>query len=94
MGRQIAAPSGNAGGHGRLRPAPPFGHVAHGTPAALREYIAECITHAASQAELVQTCAGIGDDRGLEYALRRFASYTKAAFSTFQDLKAVQPKAQ
>jgi hypothetical protein len=63
------------------------GHVAHGTPAALREFIAENIGMASIQADLVLTYAAIGDDRGLEYALRRFASYTKAALATFSDLK-------
>jgi hypothetical protein len=96
MGRQITAASGTAGRRGSLRPASSFDHVAHGTPTALREYIAECIALAADQARLVQTCAEIGDDKGLEYALRRFAAYAKAVFSTFQDLKAehAQPKAQ
>jgi hypothetical protein len=70
------------------RPASSFDHVAHGTPTALREYIAECIALAADQAGLVQTSAEIGDDKGLEYALRYFVAYAKAAFSTFQDLKA------
>ena len=75
MGRRFTAASGYAGRRESLRPASSFDHVAHGTPTALREYIAECITRTASQAELVQTCAEIGDDRGLKHALRRFAAY-------------------
>ena len=94
MGRRLATASGDADGRERLRSAPSVDLNAHGTPAVLREYIAECISLAADQAGLVQSYAEIGDDKGLEYALRRFAAYAKSAFSTFQDLKAIQPKAR
>ena len=53
----------------------------------LRSIIAENLGLAAIQISLVQTYADLGDDRGLEYALRRFAAYAKLAFATFEDLK-------
>ncbi len=72
----------------------PTDHIAHGTPAALREYIAENIGLASIQADLVLTYAALGDDKGLEYALRCFTSYTKAALATFSDLKSATGKAR
>jgi hypothetical protein len=42
MGRTVVA-SGNAAPAEDVRPVSPFNHVAHGTPAALSEYIAECV---------------------------------------------------
>ncbi len=63
-------------------------HISHGSPAALREFIAENFSLAAVHAELICTYASLGDDAGLEYAARRFAAYAKAALSTLPDLKA------
>jgi len=39
-------------------------------------------------AELARTYATLGDDRGLEYAMRCFAASSKAALDTLADLKA------
>ncbi len=63
-------------------------HISHGSPAALREFIAENISLAAVHAELICTYASLGDDKGLEYAFQRFAAHAKAALSTLPDLKA------
>ena len=52
----------------------------------LREYIAENISLAMIQAEIILRFAELGDDRGLEYALRRYTAYNKAALQTFADL--------
>ena len=43
---------------------------------------------AAVHAELAETYATLGDDRGLEYAMRCFAASSKAALDTHADLKA------
>lgn len=63
-------------------------HIAHGTPEAFREFIAECLGMARIQAELGGTYAAIGDDAGLEYAVRRLVAYTRAALGTLNDLRA------
>ncbi len=62
-------------------------HISHGTPAAYREFIAESLSMARIQAELGATYAEIGDDAGLEYAIRRMVAYTRAALGTLKDLK-------
>jgi hypothetical protein len=62
-------------------------HIYHGTPAAYREFIAETLSMARIQAELGATYAAIGDDVGLEYAMRRMVAYTRAALRTLTDLK-------
>jgi hypothetical protein len=62
-------------------------HIAHGTPAALREFIGECLTMVRVQAELGEQYCGIGDDIGLEYSIRRLVAYTKAAPATLADLR-------
>jgi hypothetical protein len=59
----------------------------HGTPDAYREFIGEMLAMARIQAELGVTYASIGDDAGLEYALRRLVAYTRAALGTLNDLR-------
>ena len=61
-----------------------------GSVAELRAFIGETIGLAAVHAGLAETYASLGDDAGLEYAMRRFAAYSKAAFATLADLKAVK----
>lgn len=61
--------------------------VAHGTPEALREFIGEHLSLAALQADLGATYAAVGDDVGLEYAIRRLVAYTRTAIGTLADLK-------
>ncbi|MFC4170487.1 hypothetical protein ACFOYU_00170 [Microvirga sp. GCM10011540] len=61
--------------------------VPHGTPDAYREFISETLDMARIQAELGVTYASIGDDAGLEYALRRLVAYTRAALGTLNDLR-------
>jgi hypothetical protein len=56
--------------------------------AELREFIAEHLALARIQAELGITYAEIGDDVGLDYALRRHAAYMRAVIETFRDLQA------
>jgi hypothetical protein len=63
-----------------------------GSAAELRAFIGETMEHAAVQADLAATYVALGDDAGLEYALRRFAAYSKAAFATFADLKAMNAR--
>jgi len=65
----------------------PFSRVAHGRPDAYRELIAENAWYAAVQADLAQTHAAIGDDVGLEYAVRRLVAYTRQIAGTLADLK-------
>jgi hypothetical protein len=52
----------------------------------LRELIHEYVGLASIHAGLCQTYAELGDDLGLQYALRRFRSYAEAAISIFGDL--------
>jgi hypothetical protein len=61
--------------------------IAHGTPAALREFIGECLAMTRVQAELGEAYCSIGDDIGLEYSIRRLVAYTKAALATLADLR-------
>lgn len=61
--------------------------VAHGTPDAFREFIAETLAMAQIQANLGTTYAEIGDDMGLEYAVRRLVAYTRTALATVNDLR-------
>jgi len=63
-----------------------------GSVAELRDFIGETIGLAALHAGLAETYAALGDDAGLEYAMRRFAAYSKAAFATLADLKAANNK--
>jgi hypothetical protein len=63
-----------------------------GSVAELRAFIGETIGLAAIQAGLAETYAALGDDAGLEYAMRRFAAYSNAAFATLVDLKAANIK--
>jgi hypothetical protein len=65
----------------------PQHHVSHGTLEAYREFIAETLCMVRIQAGLGETYAGIGDDAGLEYAMRRLVAYTRAALGTLADLK-------
>lgn len=65
-------------------------NIAHGTPEAYREFIHEALFGAEIQAQLGTTYAAIGDDAGLEYALRRLVAYTRAAFTVLADLKAMK----
>jgi hypothetical protein len=62
-------------------------NIAHGTPKAYREFIHEMLTLAQVQADLAATYAAIGDDVGLEYALKRLAAYLRAATASFQDMQ-------
>jgi hypothetical protein len=59
----------------------------HGTPDAYREFIGETLAMARTQADLGATYASIGDDAGLEYAVRRLVAYTRAALGTLNDLR-------
>ena len=58
-----------------------------GSPEERREFIAENLGLAGIHIELAQRYALIGDDHGLNYALRRYAAYSKAALGAFADLK-------
>ena len=64
----------------------------HGSPAALREFIAESLSMVVIQAQLGGTYAGIGDDTGLEYAVRKMVAYTRAVLGTLADLQEAKRK--
>ena len=66
---------------------PSFTNVAHGTPDAFREFIAENAALVRVQAGLAETYAATGDDVGLEYAVRRLLAYTRQVVGTLADLK-------
>jgi hypothetical protein len=86
---QPGAPDQDAGNCGReaAMSALNYDQIAHGTPDASREFIGEHLSLAALQADLGATYAAVGDDVGLEYAVRRLVAYTRAAIGTLADLK-------
>jgi len=59
-----------------------------GSTAELRAVVGETMALTVVHAELARTYATLGDDRGLEYAMRCFAASSKAALDTLADLKA------
>jgi hypothetical protein len=64
--------------------------IAHGTPDAFREFIHEMAGLAALQAKLAMTYAELGDDAGLEYAIRHWMAYTRSAIATMANLKVMK----
>jgi hypothetical protein len=62
-------------------------HIAHGSPEAYREFIAEAAGMARIQAQLIETYASIGDDAGAAYALRKLMLYAKTLLTTVCDLQ-------
>lgn len=70
-----------------MRNSTPIQGAPHGTPWAYREFIEETLSMARIQAELGVTYASIGDDAGLEYAVRRLVAYTRVALGTLNDLR-------
>jgi hypothetical protein len=64
--------------------------ISHGTPDMCREVIHEVAGMASLQAELAMRYAELGDDTGLEYAVRRWTAYTRSAIATMADLKAMK----
>jgi hypothetical protein len=64
-----------------------IGPAPHGTAAALREFIAECMEMARIQAAICVKYAELADDAGLAYALKRHAAYVRAALETLTDLR-------
>jgi hypothetical protein len=67
-------------------------HIAHGTPAAFREFIGECFAMARIEAGLGETYCSIGDDVGLEYAARKLTAYARAMLATLADLKEMKKR--
>jgi hypothetical protein len=63
-----------------------------GSIAELRAVIGESMALAAVHANIAANYADLGDDAGLDYALRCFAASSKAALQTFADLKAANNK--
>jgi hypothetical protein len=64
--------------------------AAIGTLNAYREFIAGTMASAGVHANLGVTYAEIGNDAGLDYAIRCLVACTRAAVSTLSDLKAVK----
>jgi hypothetical protein len=64
------------------------GPAPHGTPEALREFIAEHLNMACIHASHAVSYAEIGNDAGLEFAIRNAALYFRAAIDTMKQLKA------
>ena len=61
--------------------------IPHGSPEMLRACIHEVACITAIQVELVMRYAELGDDRGLEYAIRNWAGYTRQAIDLLGDIK-------
>jgi hypothetical protein len=64
--------------------------ISHGTPDVFREAIHEMAGMVSLQAKLAMTYAELGDDTGLEYAIRHWVAYTRSALATMADLKAMK----
>lgn len=62
-------------------------HIAYGTPDAYREFIAETLAGAEIHARIGVTYAEIGNDAGLDYAIRCLVANARAAVSVLADLK-------
>ncbi|EIM26834.1 hypothetical protein [Microvirga lotononidis] len=65
-------------------------NITHGTPDAYRQYLAEVLWFAQIQADLGSTYAAIGDDAGLEYAVRRLVAYLRSVIAALSDLKTMK----
>ena len=63
-----------------------------GSIAELRAFIGETMALVTVHADLAETYATLGDDKGLEYALRCLAASSKAALETLADLKAANKR--
>jgi hypothetical protein len=61
-------------------------NIAHGTPAAYREYIYEMLARAQIHADLGARYAAAGSDAGLQYAIRCLVIYARAAVIAQKDL--------
>ena len=64
--------------------------AAIGTLDAYREFIAETLAGAKIHAGVACTYAEIGNDAGLDYAIRCLVACTRTAVSTLSDLKAMK----
>jgi hypothetical protein len=58
----------------------------------LREVALESLGMAAIQAQLGAQYAHIGDDAGLQYAVRKLVAYTRLAIGVVGDLKSAESK--
>jgi len=65
-----------------------------GSTQELREFALESLGLAAIQAQLGAQYADIGDDAGLEYAVRKLVAYTRLAIGVVGDLKTATSKEQ
>jgi hypothetical protein len=59
----------------------------YGTPDVYRQFIAETLAGAEIHARIGQNYAEIGDDPGLDYAIRCLIANTRAAVSVLANLK-------
>lgn len=60
--------------------------AAHGTPAALREFVAECLHMSAFYAGMGVDYAAVGDDKLLEVSLKKSVACTRQAVSVMKML--------
>ena len=72
----------------------PVNHVAFGTPAALREFVAECLQMTAFYASMGVNYGEVGDDAGLEVSTRKAAAALRQAISVMAMLKEVNAKSR
>jgi hypothetical protein len=66
--------------------APLTSDVAHGTPEALREFVAEQLWYVGRLVELAQVHLEIADDDGLRRDVRRMVAYMRAIIATVAEL--------
>jgi hypothetical protein len=64
--------------------------IPHGGPEMLRARIREAAGRAALQAQMAMDYAELGDDVGLQYALRCLVAYTRSALATLSNLNALR----
>jgi hypothetical protein len=70
----------------------PVDHIAFGTPAALREFVAECLHLSAFYASMGVNYSEVGDDAGLEVSTRKATAAMRQAISVMAMLKEANTK--
>jgi hypothetical protein len=66
--------------------------IPHGSPEMLRACIREMAWFCRAQTEIAMQHTEVGDDAALDYALRKWAAYTRQALAVMGDLKAMKKK--
>ncbi|MDR7040621.1 hypothetical protein J2X36_005404 [Methylobacterium sp. BE186] len=68
-------------------------HIAHGSPEALREFVAECLSRANLYTSMGIGYAAASDDAGLDYSIRCTVASLRQAISVLALLKETKQQA-